>query len=185
MIKRMRELTRYVWLLAASSAACGGSPQEPASNGDFFELPADQVMTDVTFLPTNGGIATALLRSDSVYMAKDSARYDLVGVDLQIFDETGQLSATLTSTTGEYSTNDQAMVARGNVVLITVEEQRRIETEELHYDPSSRRIWSDLSTVMHTRDGPIRGTAFTADDGFVNVNITGYRGPVPGVRMEF
>lgn len=172
------------WLIAALVAACGGSPQEPAVTGDFVPLPSD-VMTDVVFRPTTDGVQTALLRSDTVYMRRDSSRYDLVGVDLEMFDSSGKLSATLTSKTGEYSTVGQAMVARGNVVLITVDGNRRIETEELHYDPNTRRIWSDVPTVMREEGNVYRGNAFTADDGFRNVNIPGYRGALPGVRFQF
>jgi LPS export ABC transporter protein LptC len=183
----MRKLARSPWLLAAV-AACS-SPQEPAAvAGDFRELPADQVMTDVVFRPTNGGIATALLHADTVYMYQDSSRYDLVGVDLEMYDETGALSGTLTARTGEYSTLDQAMVGRGDVVLVTQDEQegeRRIETEELHYEPATRQIWSDVPTVMYTAQGPMRGTSFRSDDSFSNVNIPGYRGPIPGVRIQF
>jgi LPS export ABC transporter protein LptC len=184
---RMRKLARSTWMIAALAAACS-SPQEPAAvAGDFEELPADQIMTDVVFRPTNGGIATALLHADTVYMYQDSSRYDLVGVDLEMYDETGALSGTLTSKTGEYSTINQAMVGRGDVVLITQDAQdgeRRIETEELHYDPSMRRIWSDVPTVMYTAQGPIRGSSFSADDGFNNVTVTQYRGALPGGTRE-
>jgi LPS export ABC transporter protein LptC len=172
------------WMIVALAAACGGSPQEPAVTGDFVPLPSD-VMTDVVFKPTTNGVQTALLRSDTVYMRRDSARYDLVGVDLQMFDTSGKLSATLTSETGEYSTVGQAMVARGDVVLITVEGGRRIETEELHYDPNTRRVWSDVATTVTEQGTVMRGHAFSADDGFRNVNVPGYRGPIPGVRFRF
>jgi LPS export ABC transporter protein LptC len=170
-------------MIAVFAAACGGSPQEPVATGDFVPLPSD-IMTKVVFKPTTNGVQTALLRSDTVYMRRDSARYDLIGVDLQTFDETGRLSATLTSRTGEYSTVGQEMVARGNVVLVTTD-GRRIETEELHYDPNTRRIWSDVPTTVHEDGYVMRGTSFTADDGFRNVNIPGYRGPIPGARIRF
>lgn len=190
MIKPMRKLAHSSRILAGllAVAACS-SPQEPAASaGDFHELPADQIMTDVVFRPTNGGIATALLHADTVYMKKDSSRYDLVGVDLDFYDATGGLSGTLTSATGEYATTTQAMVAHGDVVLVTKDENgadRRIETEELHYDPTTRQVWSDVPTVMHTADGVMRGTSFRSDDGFNNVTIPGYRGPIPGIRIQF
>ncbi|MGH7506951.1 MAG: LPS export ABC transporter periplasmic protein LptC [Longimicrobiales bacterium] len=164
--------------------ACGGSPQEPVA-GDFHELPADNVMTNVEFRPTSNGVRSAILRSDTVYAYEDSAEYKLVGVDLEIFDESGRRTATLTSERGEFNTATEAMVALGNVVLITVQDERRVETEELHYDPSSRQIWSDVPTVMHTKDGPQRGTSFRADDQFQRVQVIGFEGKIPGLRMEF
>lgn len=178
----MRKAT-LLWTIAALVTACGSSPQEPTATGDFVPLSSD-VMVGVVFKPSTDGVQTALLYSDTVYMRRDSSRYDLVGVDLKTYDVTGRLSATLTSETGEYSTVGQKMVARGNVVLITTD-GRRIETEELHYDPNTRRIWSDVPTTVYEEGYVMRGTSFTADDGFRNVNIPGYRGPIPGARIRF
>jgi LPS export ABC transporter protein LptC len=166
------------------AAACSGSPQEPV-RGEFHELPADNVMTDVIFRPTSEGVRSAVLRSDTVYVYEDSAEYKLVGVDLEMFDENGRSTATLTSERGAFNTATEQMVALGDVVLITLEEERRIETEELHYDPSSRRVWSDVPTVMHTKDGPQRGTSFRADDQFRNVTVVGFQGRIPGLRLDF
>jgi LPS export ABC transporter protein LptC len=169
---------------ALFAAACSGSPQEPVP-GDFHELPADNVMANVVFRPTSDGVRSAVLRSDTVFVYDDSAEYKLVGVDLEMYDENGRMTATLTSQRGSFNTATELMVALGDVVLITLEEERRIETEELHYDPTNRRVWSDVPTVMYDENGPQRGTSFRADDQFRNVTIVGFKGRIPGLRLDF
>ncbi|HEV2129556.1 MAG TPA: LPS export ABC transporter periplasmic protein LptC, partial [Longimicrobiaceae bacterium] len=84
-----------------------------------------------------------------------------------------------------YDSASGQMVARGNVVLTTLDTdaQRRLETEELHYDLNGDRMWSTQAVVLH--DGPttVHGTSFRADARFQNRVIEGAR-TTGGVRPE-
>ena len=107
-------------------------------------------------------------------------------VNLTLFDEAGGESAQLTSREGDFSNNTQAMIARGNVVLVTRgANPRTIETEELHYDPNTKRIWSTRPTVMRSADGILRGTGFESDDQFQNVRVTNATSEGGGMRIQF
>ena len=71
------------------------------------------------------------------------------------------------------------MTAWGDVLLIVHSDQRRIETQELNYDPESERIWRDSATVQTMVDGSItRGSAFESDMEFRNVRIASIRGAI-------
>jgi LPS export ABC transporter protein LptC len=152
--------------------------------GEYEPLPADGVMTAIDHLYTSEGVRRAQLRADTAYVYEDSAVTHLRGVELEMFDNAGELTSTLTSESGEYNTATQKTVARGNVVLIVAgPNASTIWTEELHYDPVSKRVWSDVFTRMRTDDGKdMHGEGFTADDQFLNVDIRGGAGtglPLP------
>jgi LPS export ABC transporter protein LptC len=170
--------------LAAVLAAGCADGQSPTATG-YMELPADQVMVGVTQSLESNGVRAALLRSDTVYMYNDSAKSHLRGVDLTLFDEDGAVSSTLTSLSGEINQRTDAMVARGTVVLVTENGERRIETEELHYDPQSKRVWTNVPFVMHHQGAISRGTAFESDDQFRNFRVTEARGRIEGLRFDF
>jgi hypothetical protein len=70
------------------------------------------------------------------------------------------------------------MVARGNVVLIT-QNNCRIESEELHYDPQTRRVWSEVFSTFIAGNRRATANSFNADDGFQNVTATGLNGTFP------
>jgi lipopolysaccharide assembly outer membrane protein LptD (OstA) len=76
------------------------------------------------------------------------------------------------------------MVARGNVVLVTKVGNRRIETEELFYDPQSHKLWSTVKTLMIEGGSRVTGDGFNADDKFDNVTIKNAHGRVEG-KMKF
>jgi LPS export ABC transporter protein LptC len=163
-------------------AAC--TQTQAPTDTEFRELPADQIMVAVTHTPTSDGIRSALGKYDTVYVFEDSSKLHLKGVNLEMFDGTGRKSATLTSTTGELNTETQAMVARGNVRLVT-HDNRIIETEELHYDPTSRRIWSDVATTQRYQGDVLHVAGFKSDDEFNKIEFIGARGRLPGTKVQF
>ena len=169
-------------LLWALVVVAGCSQQETPTGGDFREVPASMIMTDMTQYMTTQGIRKARVQGDTAYIYDDSGTVKIKKVRLVIFDEAGGEKARLTSESGDFNTATQAMVARGKAVLITVGGQRKqIETEELHYDPQNKRLWSTVRTVMIDGNSRVTGSGFEADDKFTNVQIKGVTGRVGGL----
>ncbi len=179
----MRNWHYITCAMLVGAAACERTQGDPVAV--YRELPADQIMIDVTHSPTNDGIRSAFGRFDTAYVFQDSSKLHLKGVNLEFFDSTGRKTATLTSRTGELNTQTQAMVARGDVVLITTVDARIIRTQKLHYDPSTRRIWSDLETAMQYQGDNVRADGFSSDDQFSRIEFVGLRGRVPGIKVNF
>ena len=182
----MENVKKVVWLVALMLSACKGNEVTPAATVGYRDIPADQIVVGMEQYVTVAGRQRAILRGDTAYVHEDSAKALVKKVRLDLFDEAGRESAQLTAREGDFSNQSQAMIARGNVVLVTRGAQSRtIETEELHYDPNSKRIWSTKPTVMREGASTLRGTGFEADDQFVNVRVTNARSSGGGVRIQF
>jgi LPS export ABC transporter protein LptC len=168
-------------------SACGGNEGvAPAPSGDYQDIPADQIVIGMEQYVTQQGRQRAILRGDTAYVFEDSAKALVKKVNLTLYDEAGRESAQLTSREGDFHNGTQAMVARGNVVLVTRgADPRTIETQELHYDPNSKRIWSTKATTMRSNSGTVSGSGFESDDGFVNTRITNARSSGGGMRIRF
>jgi len=179
----MRTLV-FAAVAAASLAACGSAAGPVTS--DFEALPADQVLEGVEHVMTNAGVRQSLLKSDSTLIFDDSSTVHLRGVNLEMFTETGRLHATLTSQRGVLDQNTNKMVATGDVELIIHEGPNAgtLRTQELHYDPQQRVVWSDVRTERVWPGGQ-RGTmqSFRVDDRFGNLQTVGYSGYAPGLRF--
>jgi len=171
-------------LLGFSLAVATACTEVGAPTGEGYqELPADQVLSGATHVFTSNGLRSAVGVFDSVFVFTDSSVYHLRGVNLTMYDETGRQTSTVTSRRGSMNVATDAMVAEGNVVLVTSDLQK-IETELLHYDPTTRRVWSDVET-RRTVEGRVQiGDAFSADDQFTRVVIQNPRGEVPGIRIR-
>jgi LPS export ABC transporter protein LptC len=169
-------------LTTLAVAACNGTT-DPAT--DYESLPADQVMYGMEHNISNGGIRTAHMKADTALMYNDSTSIQLRVVDLDVFNEQGVVRAELTSQTGELDQRSNRMVARGNVVLVvTGENGRTIYTEELHYDPNQKQIWSDVKIRQVFPDGRENtADSFRADDQFKNFTAQGVTGSTGAIRF--
>lgn len=180
-------MTGRLWLTGAMLllAACGSGGQGPVAGEDYADLPADQIIFGVKHYVTANGVRQAILVADTAYYYEDPARVELRKVHLTLFQSTGQEAADLTSESGDLEVRTNAMVARGNVVLVTREGGRRVETEELHYDPHADRIWSDVPTTLYEHGSVLRGDGFESDAQLRNSNLRNPRGQVQGGTIKF
>ena len=165
--------------------ACGRQPSGPVASAGFRTLPADQVIVGFQQFVTQNGKNQAVLNGDTAYVYEDSSVAKVRRLNLTLYNEQGQVSAKLTADSGNVNTFSRAMIAYGNVVLVTQPEGRRIETEQLHYDPQAHRVWSNVKTVQHHQGGVLTGTGFEADDKFYNVRISNARSSGGGFRIQF
>jgi LPS export ABC transporter protein LptC len=151
----------------------------------YVSLPADQVMYGMEHNMSNGGIRTALLKADTALMYNDSSAVQLRVVDLDVFDEQGAVRAELTSRSGELDQRTNKMVARGNVVLVVAgPNAQTVYTEELHYDPDQKQVWSDVKTRRVFPDGRENtADSFRADDQFKNITLKGVTGSTGVIRF--
>lgn len=163
----MVALAGVVFLMAAG---CGDG-SEAVAGATYRDLPADQVVFDLDTDIKDLGVLRARLHADTAHIWEDSAKTLMFPVSLRLFDENGGQTAHLTAREGELDSRTNAMVARGNVRLVADEGNRRIETEELHYDPGSGRIWSDVHTIFYDGDARLEGQGFRADDRLTDVEV--------------
>ena len=176
---------RFVFLMLV--VGCGGNEgATPTSSPDYKSIAADQIVIGMEQYVTQQGRQRAILRGDTAYVFEDSAKALVKKVNLTLYDEAGRESAQLTSREGDFHNATQAMIARGNVVLVTRgADPRTIESQELHYDPNSKRIWSTKPTTMRSASGTVSGSGFESDDRFINTRITNARSTGGGMRIRF
>jgi arabinose-5-phosphate isomerase len=164
-------------LAVLALGACGERAATPVASEDIQGMTSDMVGfgTD-TYLTTNG-VRTGAIKADTAYFFEDSTVVHMRGVDMAIHTEQGAVRATVTARRGRYDERSQQMHAVGDVVLILPNENRRVESGELYYNPNDGRIWSDSATTYHQANGQItRGTCFNSDLSFTNIFVCNIRG---------
>jgi LPS export ABC transporter protein LptC len=170
-------LRRIVLANLAIGALAVYGCQEPApmttATDSLRFLEADAVVIDGQHFFTQEGVRAATLLFDTAYQWRDSVDMHLARLTLTVYNEDGSERARVTSDRGTLDRRGDRMTARENVVLVVPAQVRRLETEELHYDPEGNRIWSDSAFAM-THDGrSLRGSAFTSDLEFRNFRVLG------------
>lgn len=158
-------------------AACAEEVPVATVPEEYLRFDADGVVFDMTHRFTQDGRLQALVMADTAIQWNDSTAVAMRGVNLRVYNEDGTERAHVTAVRGTLDTRTEAMVAHGDVVLIIPSEQRRIETQQLRYDPRGGEIVGDSAFVM-TLPGsrPMRGRSFRSDLEFRNFRIVGEGG---------
>ncbi len=150
-------------LMAAGGVACEDENTTPIASPPLLETGADMVMTDIRLNLTQENIRTGELFADTAFLFRDSAVYHLRDLELLMFTETGAQRARVTAERGRFNPNTRAMLATGNVILVITEGDKRVESQELNYDPNGDRIWSDSATTMIEPGRTSEGLGFESD----------------------
>ena len=160
----MRSLVTLI--VAGAALAAGACKQEAApipTTQSALADSADQVMSGIQFLLTSSGVQQGKLVADSGFMFENSTRIELRGVRTDFFTKTGDQTGTLTSREGTYLKQRGDLEARKNVVVISTDGRRKLETEQLRYDERTNRITTDSAFVI-TENGEVRqGIGFSTD----------------------
>jgi len=161
-----KNLTPVVALVAAVTvSACGDESTRPVVPPELEGIEATSIQYGFRFNMTREGVREARATADRAFVFQDSTVVHLDGnVRLLSYDpDTGRELAEVTSEWGRLNLSSNAMLARGNAVLVIREDERRIESPELHYAPERNQIWSDSASVMYTDERIIEGSGFESD----------------------
>jgi LPS export ABC transporter protein LptC len=171
--------TVILWALgmAVMLPSCEGeAPVVVLPEGENFFGADGIIMGGTTLITDPEGIRTARLQFDTAFQWSDSTHQMLRGVHLTVFNDDGSQRATVTALRGRFDPNFESLTANGNVMLTVPSDDRRLETEELHYDPQFEELWSDSAFVMVEGGERYEGTAFTSDLEFQDFQVFGVAG---------
>ena len=146
--------------------ACAEEPSTPEASPPLLETGADMVLQGLRHLITKDGIREGELFADTAFMFRDSSVYHLRNPELILFTENGVQRARVTADRGRYEPSNQSMLANGNVVLVITDGNKRVESQQLNYDPNGDRIWSDSATTMVEPGRISEGLGFESDLDF-------------------
>ncbi len=176
--RRRRATATWMVALTCLLGSCeAGTTVATLAEAESF-LGADGIIMGGTTTITNDqGIRTARLQFDTAFQWRDSTHQSLRGVNLTVFnEEDGSQRATVTALRGRFEPREERLQANGNVILIIPFQDRRLETEELHYDPEAEELRSDSAVVLIEGGRSYQGTSFNSDLEFQNFVVYGSAG---------
>lgn len=143
-------------------------------------MDSDYVAFGMVSYITGNGIREGRIEADTAYVYEETATAVLKQMEIVFYDEVGGERATVTGRDGEWGTETNRMVARGDVILLIHSDSSTIESAEIYYDQDLERIWSDSTTIQRFKDGSVfSGSSFESDLTFEELRIANMRGGLP------
>lgn len=173
---KMRSCLRLLGALClVGVGACGEEGTIPAS-ADVTLPSCDNEIGDMTQNLSKDGVRTAFLQADRACLWENADTIVVESFRLTVYQEgTGVEDAVVTGSRGVLNLTTQQMRANGSAILFIPSQGRRIESEELYYDPQGNRMYSDSATFMYHEGRVLEGSGFTSDLAFENVTMLQFR----------
>jgi LPS export ABC transporter protein LptC len=168
-------MRRAVAILAAGVAvvaACsskGATPPVKSGQASLADS-AEQVMQNVHYVLTSGGIQRGELFADSAYVFDDNTRYILKNPRTTFNTAEGVKNGSMKADRGRYNLRQQVLEGFGNVVITNVE-GKRLTSPYVKYSQALNEVSSDTSfTFVQNRD-TLSGIGFKADPQLQRVQV--------------
>lgn len=169
-----------VLLLAfvALISSCANDPAKVKSFTQSKKLPL-QTAHDVDVLYSDSARLKIHLTAPQVddYMGQETYTEMPKGVKVEFFNDSGKLDSYLTSNYAIRNQRQNMMEARNNVVVVN-NRGERLNTEDLIWDGTKRRIHTDAYVTITTADQVIYGTGLESDEMFTDYEIKNVKGKV-------
>lgn len=160
-------------ILLCALPACEEEAPVSTVPPEWVDFDADGIVFQMQHRFTQDGQTRALVVADTAIQWNDSASIALRGVRLEVFQDDGSARGIVTSERGSLDPVTEELVARGGAVLVVPGQNRRVESEELNFQPRNDLLWTDSAFVMHHDGRPFRGEWFRTDLEFRDVRIGG------------
>ncbi len=93
------------------------------------------------------------------------------GIDLTFFDTDGLVNSTLTAHYARLDKLTGIYTVRGNVIIIGVKEYKKMNTEELYWNPATKRVYTDKFVRIETKEEILTGNGLDASQDFTSYKI--------------
>ena len=167
----MRGLLVFAAFGAVVVAGCsrqGSKP--PVKTGASLADSAEQVMQNVRYVLTSGGVQRGELFADSAYIFDDNSRYVLKNVRTTFNTAEGVKNGTMKADRGKYNLRQQVLEGFGDVV-ITNTDGRKLTSPYVKYNQAMNEVSSDTNFTMVEPGRTLSGIGFKADPQLQHVQV--------------
>lgn len=84
------------------------------------------------------------------------------GIYLEFYDETGRMTSSLKANHAYYFKKENRWRGRGKVEVKNIEKRQQLNTEELFWDPTSKKIFTEKFVTINLESEVIYGTGLDA-----------------------
>jgi LPS export ABC transporter protein LptC len=150
----------FILLLACKDKpVCGPNPVLPNQEIDAF-----------TLHESSSGKRQFTLEAQKAYVYDPAQRVDVTGLRVLFYDDAGGVSSTLVADEGSIYSQNEDLVARGNVIVRT-SDSTMLETDSLAWSNQRRLVRTDADLVIETPKGRIEGKGLVSDAGLTKIDI--------------
>ncbi|WP_339923077.1 LPS export ABC transporter periplasmic protein LptC [uncultured Cyclobacterium sp.] len=169
-------------LLLVVILVCNFGCREDADQSQlaFYEGPY-RTSFKVELLHSDSAIVRTKLMADKQLEFKNGDAEFPEGVVIHFFDKEGELSTTIRADRGYLDRKTNIYRGEGDVQVHNLVKEQKLNSEELFWDKSKKKIYTEKFVTVEQPDRIIKGTGMEADEGFNEYKFTKVTGVIDNV----
>ena len=156
-------------LLAFVGVACD-TKNTDLSKFEAYEGPAIEAYNIETLYSDSAKLKIIIRAPKQLQYNNENTEYP-EGVAIDFYDEKQEKSARLTANSGKFDKATNVYTATGNVFVEDLKQSKNLKSEELHWSPMEKRIYTDKIVIITTPSEIIKGEGLTAAQDFSEYTI--------------
>lgn len=121
-----------------------------------------------------------ILRAKKVQQFQNGDQEFPEGIYIEFFDPTGTKTSTLRANTAHFYKQENRWKGQGKVEVFNIEKGQQLHTEELFWNPTQRKIYTDKFVTIKDQTDVIYGTGMIANQDMSNYSIKNITGTLSG-----
>lgn len=160
----------YVAAALVAFSACE-EPRKPEAKLKIYGGP---IMTakNIATVYSDSGKTKLIISGPLQLQYNDGDREFPKGIRVDFFDSDGDSNAVLTANYARFDKATDIHLALGNVIIFNKKERRKLNTEELRWNRSTRKVYTDKFVRIETPTEILTGHGLTANQDFSWYRIT-------------
>lgn len=140
----------------------------------------DITARDLEFIKSDSGVIRSKLICPVMYRFDGDNPYLEFpeGLTAIFYGKDEQIETTLKADYGIRYEKERKLIARGNVVVVNINKNEELHTQELIWDQRKKIIYSDVAIMIISANDVMYGTGLTSDEQFDEYEILNPRGKI-------
>lgn len=137
----------------------------------MYEGPLSE-MENIDMLYTEKDQLKVKMKAKKIFEYQNGDREFPEGIYIEFYDEFGILSSTLKANSAYHFKEEKKWRGRGKVEVINIAKDQQLNTEELFWNPETKKIFTDKFVTIREQKDVIYGTGLDADQNLTTYTIT-------------
>lgn len=166
------------FVLLCLLSSCSNDPKEVETFVSSEDMPIE-VMKEVELIYTEQGKIKVKIMAEKIerYLNQNPSVYFSNGVLVHFYNDSANITSTLTAEEASIDDKNQQMMAKTNVELIS-QKAEKLNTEQLVWDEKKDLIFTKKSVSISSKEEVIFGDGFESTPDFSSYKITNVRGSI-------
>jgi LPS export ABC transporter protein LptC len=136
---------------------------------------------EIELLHSDSAIVRTKLMADKQLEFKNGDAEFPEGIVIHFFDKEGELSTTIRADRGYFDRKSNIYRGEGDVQVHNLVKEQKLNSEELFWDKTKKKIYTEKFVTVEEPDRIIKGTGMEADEGFNEYKFTKVTGEIDNV----